>query len=705
MAAAIRISFCFLLASVTLIAQSGSGKQCAAAPETEAAFETLNALRDSTPFSSRILQERDALESLRREHPDDIWLHRRYVNLIRDEFAGEWPALRQSYLDAAAANPDGAVGAYLAGWVLEGVDTPKALEFIERAKKLDPELSFPYLTLATNYSRGRWADQAKAGGNISQYFRLCPASSYGYAYFMLGRTAPQGVQREVAAKLRQRLEASADPEELKLFEHVWSLEFRSTPPADHAAIRGQIAKDLARIEELDIEPGAEWLAFLAKGYQQTNANPDDVTRIEGRLIAEFPRSWEATRIRRDRERKEYSPPETTAAPEEWEKWSQAAIARSEEWIDRYGPNFLILQHLLWDYQEVETLSAEQVRHVKARIIEPLFDRFGPRHFLLGRYIEFYFDHGLDPKIAAKWAELAHADAKGDMARRRADYLTDTEVEKLQTSASRVVLRNLALRLEAYRRLGDKEAAWALRSEIPSHDTGRAEEDVQHWALRAKLAEIEDRNADALAYYGRALDLRPQEPPARRGQINDPLLDDAKRLWSKLGGTEDAWSIWRSTAKRPRELTEGRWEETGEPLAPFELSDLTGRNWKLRSLEGKTVFLNLWATWCGPCQGELPHVQKLYEALKERAEFEVLTLNIDEDLGLVQPYIDEREFTFPVLPAYGYVSSVSGSLGTGIPQNWIVDGKGAWRWRQIGYNPDNKDWLGEMLRKLEATAKD
>jgi hypothetical protein len=102
---------------------------------------------------------------------------------------------------------------------------------------------------------------------------------------------------------------------------------------------------------------------------------------------------------------------------------------------------------------------------------------------------------------------------------------------------------------------------------------------------------------------------------------------------------------------------------------------------------------------------LPHVQELYEALKERAEFEVLTLNIDEDLGLVQPYIDEREFTFPVLPAYGYVSSVSGSLGTGIPQNWIVDGKGAWRWRQIGYNPDNKDWLGEMLRKLEATAKD
>lgn len=261
-----------------------------------------------------------------------------------------------------------------------------------------------------------------------------------------------------------------------------------------------------------------------------------------------------------------------------------------------------------------------------------------------------------------------------------------------------------MRLEAYRRVGNKQAARALREEIPSEETGRPEDDIPVWAVRAKLAEIEGRKADALAYYQHALTIRTKEPLKRLDRVDDALLADAKRLWEELGGTEEAWDTWRRTSKAPRELVEGRWEEPNKPLNPFELSDLGGRTWKLQALEGKTVFLNLWATWCGPCQAELPHVQTLYEKLKDQPQFEVLTLNMDQELGLVEPYLDEKEFTFPVLPAYVYVNSVVDSLGIGIPQNWIIDGKGIWRWQQIGYDPTTKDWVGDMLRKLDAAAE-
>jgi len=109
--------------------------------------------------------------------------------------------------------------------------------------------------------------------------------------------------------------------------------------------------------------------------------------------------------------------------------------------------------------------------------------------------------------------------------------------------------------------------------------------------------------------------------------------------------------------------------------------LSGKTWRLKDLAGKKVFINVWATWCGPCQGELPHLQKFYEKVKDRSDIQVLTFNLDDDLGLVAPYMKEKGYTFPVLPA---VSTVVTLLdGFAIPQNWLIDPEGVWRWKQIG----------------------
>jgi thiol-disulfide isomerase/thioredoxin len=88
--------------------------------------------------------------------------------------------------------------------------------------------------------------------------------------------------------------------------------------------------------------------------------------------------------------------------------------------------------------------------------------------------------------------------------------------------------------------------------------------------------------------------------------------------------------------------------------------------------------NARATWCGPCMDELPHAQKLYEKTNDRHDILVLTMNADEELGLVELLVREKGCTFPVLPAYGFVNKLLDSVA--IPSAWIFDRRGKWHGR-------------------------
>ena len=45
--------------------------------------------------------------------------------------------------------------------------------------------------------------------------------------------------------------------------------------------------------------------------------------------------------------------------------------------------------------------------------------------------------------------------------------------------------------------------------------------------------------------------------------------------------------------------------------------MAGKTWRLKDLAGRATLINVWATWCGPCQAELPHIEKLHQMTKER----------------------------------------------------------------------------------------
>jgi thiol-disulfide isomerase/thioredoxin len=223
--------------------------------------------------------------------------------------------------------------------------------------------------------------------------------------------------------------------------------------------------------------------------------------------------------------------------------------------------------------------------------------------------------------------------------------------------------------------------------------------TRYWLNRGRLATLEGSKADALTYYQKALHSRKKPPEPQEGRVRDDLMDEARTLWKQLGGTETAWNLWsKPPAARIEESTESGWRKPSKDLPAFELADLSGKTWRLKDLEGKAVLINVWATWCGPCQQELPLLEKLYEKVKDRKDLQILTLTIDEEPGLVAPFMKEKGYTFPALPARSFVTGLLDIVG--IPQNWIVDSKGVWRWTGMPAG-SGAEWEAAMLKQMES----
>jgi thiol-disulfide isomerase/thioredoxin len=249
-------------------------------------------------------------------------------------------------------------------------------------------------------------------------------------------------------------------------------------------------------------------------------------------------------------------------------------------------------------------------------------------------------------------------------------------------------------LEAAEQLKKPELAGPVMDELAGVKTDERSDQSTLWSLRAKWAELNGRKLDALLMYRAALDSR---PASAKPDGDDALAANFVRLRDELGGTADTE---RLLAKAPRPIeaaSEGRWEIPNKDIPAWELSDLAGRRWTAVSLHGKTVLINVWATWCGPCRMEHPSLQALYEKIKDRSDVQIVTFNIDEEIGDVAPYMNKNKYTFPVLLAKDYIADLAPD--SGIPMLWIVDASGKWRWQQSGFGDDAK-LESTILEKLD-----
>jgi peroxiredoxin len=107
-------------------------------------------------------------------------------------------------------------------------------------------------------------------------------------------------------------------------------------------------------------------------------------------------------------------------------------------------------------------------------------------------------------------------------------------------------------------------------------------------------------------------------------------------------------------------------------ANFTLTDLNGKAWTLKDLKGKVVLVNFWATWCPPCQKEMPDLEALYHRFQEQG-FVILAIS-DEDAGKVGPFIAQRKISYPILLDPGRKVNQLFEI-EGIPKSFVFDRDG------------------------------
>jgi thiol-disulfide isomerase/thioredoxin len=106
---------------------------------------------------------------------------------------------------------------------------------------------------------------------------------------------------------------------------------------------------------------------------------------------------------------------------------------------------------------------------------------------------------------------------------------------------------------------------------------------------------------------------------------------------------------------------------------FTLKTLDGKQMSLSELRGKVVFLNFWATWCGPCRQEMPSMEALYQRFKNSG-LEFAAVDIMEKEPDVGAYIKQNNINFPIaLDADGNVSK--NYRIQGIPATFIINRNG------------------------------
>ena len=118
-----------------------------------------------------------------------------------------------------------------------------------------------------------------------------------------------------------------------------------------------------------------------------------------------------------------------------------------------------------------------------------------------------------------------------------------------------------------------------------------------------------------------------------------------------------------------------------PLASPQPAPILSGNQSLGSLTGKVVFLNFWATWCGPCRDEMPSMETLYNRYRDRG-LEILAVNSGESQSQVNTFMKEYGLSFPVvLDSDSRVSQTYGIQG--IPTTFLIDRQGKIILRVVG----------------------
>jgi thiol-disulfide isomerase/thioredoxin len=628
---------------------------CEPHPEVAAAIQAVEDLRTTTPSDLFRAKASAVLRGALDRHPDDIFGNLRYAELTSEKGNADVIAFYRARMELNAADPRYAVF-YAASLV--GTNTPEALKRL--AALASDRFPYPHLVLGRVHSYPAFKDEAAVASNLTRFIRACP--SYLPAYSLLRYMGTGEDVKAAATALRSTLRGRSDRQALEAYRTLWAMEFRVTPANEHAALRARIDQDLAALGAYDLRADVVARATFWEGYSLAGnaAAMNSFPRVRQ------PATREPVYEAYDQQAKDNPYPKPGASTEEVRRYDLLRAGAALEWIVKwpdepmpYNERFHALARLA-DTAEQELIAAGQA----------LIDVNRP-----GRYLQtpaivavarVYVERGIEMDKVPAMIERGLHEAEAAPGLYESDLFTDNRNQRLDADRLRT-----------------------------AHIEAR---DVEfHWAMKAGKRDVAAR---ALADLRRELDSLMQDTLQPGGaRMFDQRYWRAMAELAEAEGRKDAAAAHRSAAeqagKAPVRLAQssGGWTRPAKPLPELRAGDLNGKTWTWADLAGKTVVMNIWATWCEPCIQELPLVQKLHAA----GQISVLTLNIDANPGVVAPFVKERGYTFPVLLASEFVNQLLPDGG--IPRTWIVRDQVLLR-EQIGFGK-LESWMADVAVQINA----
>lgn len=194
------------------------------------------------------------------------------------------------------------------------------------------------------------------------------------------------------------------------------------------------------------------------------------------------------------------------------------------------------------------------------------------------------------------------------------------------------------------------------------------------------------------------------------EANPDSLGSAKTLavMCNTFGKEKTTELYNKLAPMVRNSDEGKMVEqylqlnqdlkVGDLFVDFEMPDSNGQQRKLSEFHGKIVLLEFWASWCGPCMGEMPHLKKTYEKYHPYG-FEIFAVSLDMNKEDWLKAIEEKNLNWnhvSELKSRGNAAQFIYGV-SGIPDNFLIDEEGIIQAR--GLRGDKLDKaLERMIRK-------
>lgn len=159
------------------------------------------------------------------------------------------------------------------------------------------------------------------------------------------------------------------------------------------------------------------------------------------------------------------------------------------------------------------------------------------------------------------------------------------------------------------------------------------------------------------------------------------------------------SIFNANCSAPKPSTRPSTEPTArvmsldERFANVRLTNLEGKPVSLSDYAGKPVFLNFWATWCGPCIGEMPTIETVSKQFKDEIVFVAVS---NESASVIKSWLKKNPYTFEFVRMEG---SFLDAYVVSLPTTMLLDRKGQLVTEEVGFRSWNSKHSVELLQSL------